>query len=61
MHSFAGNFFRCVNEFKERVADNVYNKTDCLEKGYKWEDMFYNFNHIGNSYLSLFQLVCHKF
>lgn len=58
VHNFAGKFFRCVGDYREFIHEEIYNKTICLEKGYRWEEMFYNFNHIGNSYLSLLQLVC---
>lgn len=58
VHFFAGKFFACVDKNQQKVTENIYNKTDCLKEGHTWQEMFYNFNHIGNSYLSLFQMVC---
>ncbi|XP_015927284.1 sodium channel protein 1 brain isoform X4 [Parasteatoda tepidariorum] len=53
---FAGLFFRCV-DYRGNVIDSsvVSGKIECLEKNYTWKNNFMNFDHIGNSYMTLFQ------
>ncbi|XP_054711363.1 sodium channel protein 60E-like [Uloborus diversus] len=53
---FHGKFSRCEDESHEVIAE-IVNKTDCIQKNFSWEESFYNFNHLGESYLLLFQLA----
>ncbi len=62
---FAGKFFYCFNETSEEMflSDDVNNKSDCvflILENYtevRWKNVKPNFDHVGNGYLTLFQLV----
>ncbi|XP_055943194.1 sodium channel protein type 1 subunit alpha-like [Argiope bruennichi] len=57
IHFFAGNFYRCVDRNNQPIEEQAMNKSECIKNGYFWSNSVFNFDHIGNSYLSLFQLA----
>jgi len=56
---FAGKFFKCVDEFGERVNTSlIKNRTMCENHGnFTWENSQINFDNVLNAYLALFQVV----
>ncbi|CAM1295429.1 Uncharacterised protein r2_g457 [Pycnogonum litorale] len=55
---FGGKFFKCVDDIGERIpANEVENKTECLQKNYSWVNSKINFDNVGNGYLALFQVA----
>ncbi|KAJ8251795.1 hypothetical protein GJAV_G00225520 [Gymnothorax javanicus] len=62
---FAGKFYYCLNETSEErfLVDDVNNRTECLSlmSSYhtevRWVNSKVNFDHIGNAYLALLQVV----
>ncbi|GFY37084.1 sodium channel protein 60E [Trichonephila inaurata madagascariensis] len=54
---FAGRFYSCIDPNNYNGNTIRLNKTDCLQQNFTWRNSFYNFDHIGNSYLSLFNLA----
>ncbi|GFR23368.1 sodium channel protein type 4 subunit alpha B [Trichonephila clavata] len=54
---FAGRFYSCIDPNDINGNTIRLNKTECLQQNFTWQNSFYNFDHIGNSYLSLFNLA----
>ena len=55
---FGGKFYKCVDEFEERLPIDVVNdKWECAEKNYTWVNSKITFDHVGHAYLALFQVV----
>jgi hypothetical protein len=49
----AGMMWHCVGENVEEIV----NKTQCDEAGYKWQNQRYNFDNLGQALMSLFVLA----
>ena len=55
---FAGKFFKCVDSAGDKFDPSVIaNKTHCLSSGYNWTNSKVNFDHVGQGFLALFQVV----
>jgi len=55
---FGGRFYKCVDVNKERLPLSVVeNKTECLQKGYRWVNSEINFDNSLNGFMALFQVV----
>lgn len=55
---FAGKFFKCVDNDGEKFDPLVIaNKSHCISSGYNWTNSKINFDHVGQGFLSLFQVV----
>jgi len=59
---FGGKFYKCVDTIKiypHNVVDYdlIPNKAVCLHNNLTWLNSPMNFDHIGNAYLSLFQVA----
>uniref|UniRef100_A0A3B3U081 Voltage-dependent T-type calcium channel subunit alpha n=1 Tax=Poecilia latipinna TaxID=48699 RepID=A0A3B3U081_9TELE len=50
---FKGKFFYCLGP----DVKNITNKSDCLDKKYKWVHHKYNFDNLGQALMSLFVLA----
>ena len=50
---FAGKFYKCVYQDHSRLSkeDEVQNKTECLSKGFLWQNSRINFDNTLNAYL----------
>ncbi|XP_067277633.1 voltage-dependent T-type calcium channel subunit alpha-1H-like isoform X2 [Pseudorasbora parva] len=51
---FKGKFFHCEGS----DTNNINNKVDCDDAGYKWTRRKYNFDDLGQALMSLFILSC---
>lgn len=55
---FAGKFWKCVDGDGNKVStDIVKNKQDCATQNLTWTNSAINFDHVGNGFLALFQVV----
>ncbi|XP_071167182.1 sodium channel protein 1 brain-like isoform X15 [Mytilus edulis] len=55
---FAGKFFKCVDNDGEKFDPLVIaNKSHCISSGYNWTNSKINFDHVGQGFLSLFQVA----
>jgi len=55
---FAGKFYKCVDSSGDKFDPSVIaNKTHCLSSGYNWTNSRVNFDHVGQGFLALFQVV----
>ncbi|XP_031569259.1 sodium channel protein 60E-like, partial [Actinia tenebrosa] len=55
---FAGTFFKCVDNDGNRLpVSETNNMTECLDKGYSWENSNINFDNVINGFLALFQVA----
>jgi hypothetical protein len=55
---FAGMFFKCLDDDGNRLPfSEINNMTQCLGKGYRWENSNVNFDNVINGFLALFQVV----
>nr|XP_022910562.1 sodium channel protein para-like [Onthophagus taurus] len=58
---FAGKYFKCVDEYETTFNYEIipdYNA--CITQNYTWVNSRMNFDHVGNAYLSLFQVATFK-
>jgi hypothetical protein len=57
---FAGKFSKCVyvdTHDRVNLSENIFNKIDCLNFNFTWENSRVNFDNVLNGYLALFQVV----
>ena len=55
---FGGKFFKCLDEDDIRLdASVVVDKADCLARNLTWANSKITFDHVGQAYLALFQVV----
>lgn len=59
---FSGKFYKCIypNHTRLMPHDEVANKTECLAKGFIWENSKINFDNVINAYLALLQVATYK-
>ena len=56
---FSGKFWKCVDSTGEKVSKEIVKtKDDCNSTMYSWQNSKINFDHVGNAFLALFQIVC---
>jgi hypothetical protein len=61
---FAGKFSKCVyvdTHDRVNLSENIFNKIDCLNFNFTWENSRVNFDNVLNGYLALFQVVSYTF
>ena len=55
---FGGKFFKCLDKDDIRLdASVVVDKADCLARNLTWANSKITFDHVGQAYLALFQVV----
>ena len=55
---FGGKFYKCLDEDDMRLdASVVVDKADCLARNLTWANSKITFDHVGQAYLALFQVV----
>jgi voltage-gated sodium channel type II alpha len=59
---FSGKFYKCVYPNNSRLMghDEVANRTECLERGFVWQNSKVNFDNVLNAYVALFQVATYK-
>ncbi|KAG6444901.1 hypothetical protein O3G_MSEX003637 [Manduca sexta] len=58
---FAGKFYKCVDmNYTTFSHEFIPDRNACVSENYLWENSPMNFDHIGNAYLSLFQVSTFK-